>query len=66
MLRLNPNPRLRYLAGKDVETWGAAGKKNMDESEFFEYDHRAYNLTSIMLMHTYTSGFVILHQNNKP
>jgi NAD(P)-dependent dehydrogenase (short-subunit alcohol dehydrogenase family) len=30
----NPNPRLRYLAGKDVETW-AAGKKNMDELEFF-------------------------------
>ena len=30
----NPNPRLRYLAGKDVESW-AAGKKNMDESEFF-------------------------------
>ena len=30
----NPNPRLRYLAGKDVET-SAAGKKNMDESEFF-------------------------------
>ena len=30
----NPNPRLRYLAGKDVETW-AAGKKKMDELEFF-------------------------------
>ena len=30
----NPNPRLRYLAGKDVESW-AAGKKNMDEFEFF-------------------------------
>ena len=30
----NPNPRLRYLAGKDVESW-AAGKKNMDELEFF-------------------------------
>jgi NAD(P)-dependent dehydrogenase (short-subunit alcohol dehydrogenase family) len=30
----NPNPRLRYLAGKDVEAW-AAGKKNMDELEFF-------------------------------
>jgi NAD(P)-dependent dehydrogenase (short-subunit alcohol dehydrogenase family) len=30
----NPNPRLRYLAGKDVESW-AAGKKNMDENEFF-------------------------------
>jgi NAD(P)-dependent dehydrogenase (short-subunit alcohol dehydrogenase family) len=30
----NPNPRLRYLAGKDVESW-AAGKKKMDESEFF-------------------------------
>ena len=29
----NPNPRLRYLAGKDVESW-AAGKKNMDELEF--------------------------------
>ena len=25
----NSNPRLRYLAGKDVESW-AAGKKNMD------------------------------------
>jgi NAD(P)-dependent dehydrogenase (short-subunit alcohol dehydrogenase family) len=30
----NPNPRLRYLAGNDVESW-AAGKKNMDELEFF-------------------------------
>ena len=30
----NPNPRLRYLAGKDVVSW-AAGKKNMDELEFF-------------------------------
>jgi hypothetical protein len=30
----NPNPRLRYLARKDVESW-AAGKKNMDELEFF-------------------------------
>lgn len=30
----NPNPRLRYLAGKDVESW-AAGKKNMDEREFY-------------------------------
>ena len=30
----NPSPRLRYLAGKDVESW-AAGKKNMDEFEFF-------------------------------
>ena len=30
----NPNPHLRYLAGKDVESW-AAGKKNMDELEFF-------------------------------
>ena len=36
----NPNPRLRYLAGKDVESW-AAGKKNMDE-----LDQEAYNLTS--------------------
>jgi NAD(P)-dependent dehydrogenase (short-subunit alcohol dehydrogenase family) len=31
----NPSPRLRYLAGKDVESW-AAGKKNMDELEFFK------------------------------
>jgi NAD(P)-dependent dehydrogenase (short-subunit alcohol dehydrogenase family) len=30
----NPNPRLRYLAGKDVESW-AESKKNMDEVEFF-------------------------------
>jgi NAD(P)-dependent dehydrogenase (short-subunit alcohol dehydrogenase family) len=30
----NPNPRLRYLAGKDVESW-AVGKKNMDEPEFY-------------------------------
>ena len=30
----NPNPRLRYLVGKDVEAW-AASKKSMDESEFF-------------------------------
>lgn len=30
----NPSPRLRYLAGKDVESW-AAGKKNMDELEFY-------------------------------
>jgi NAD(P)-dependent dehydrogenase (short-subunit alcohol dehydrogenase family) len=30
----NPNPRLRYLAGKDVESW-AASKKNMDELEFY-------------------------------
>jgi NAD(P)-dependent dehydrogenase (short-subunit alcohol dehydrogenase family) len=31
---LNPNPHLRYLAGKDVESW-AASKKNMNELEFF-------------------------------
>jgi NAD(P)-dependent dehydrogenase (short-subunit alcohol dehydrogenase family) len=30
----NPSPRLRYLAGKDVESW-AASKKNMDEFDFF-------------------------------
>jgi NAD(P)-dependent dehydrogenase (short-subunit alcohol dehydrogenase family) len=30
----NPSPRLRYLAGKDVETW-AANKKNMDELEYY-------------------------------
>ena len=30
----NPNPRLRYLVGRDVEAW-AASKKSMDESEFF-------------------------------
>ncbi|HXW11565.1 MAG TPA: SDR family oxidoreductase [Nitrososphaeraceae archaeon] len=30
----NPNPRIRYLAGKDVESW-AASKKTMDEFEFF-------------------------------
>jgi NAD(P)-dependent dehydrogenase (short-subunit alcohol dehydrogenase family) len=30
----NPNPRLRYLAGKDAESW-AAGKKNMEEPEFY-------------------------------
>jgi NAD(P)-dependent dehydrogenase (short-subunit alcohol dehydrogenase family) len=30
----NPNPRLRYLAGKDVESW-AASKKNMNELEFY-------------------------------
>jgi NAD(P)-dependent dehydrogenase (short-subunit alcohol dehydrogenase family) len=30
----NPNPRLRYLVGKDVEVW-AANKKSMNESEFF-------------------------------
>jgi NAD(P)-dependent dehydrogenase (short-subunit alcohol dehydrogenase family) len=30
----NPNPRLRYLVGKDVEAW-ASSKKSMDESEFF-------------------------------
>ena len=30
----NPNPRLRYLVGKDVESW-VAGKKKMDELEFF-------------------------------
>lgn len=30
----NPNPRLRYLVGKDVEA-RAASKKSMDESEFF-------------------------------
>jgi NAD(P)-dependent dehydrogenase (short-subunit alcohol dehydrogenase family) len=30
----NPNPRLRYLAGKDVESW-AASKKNMNELKFY-------------------------------
>jgi NAD(P)-dependent dehydrogenase (short-subunit alcohol dehydrogenase family) len=30
----DPNPRLRYLAGKDVEAW-AASKKNLEELEFF-------------------------------
>lgn len=30
----NPKPRLRYLVGKDVEAW-AAGKKSMNEKEFF-------------------------------
>jgi len=29
----NPNPRLRYLVGKDVEAW-AASKKSMSENEF--------------------------------
>jgi NAD(P)-dependent dehydrogenase (short-subunit alcohol dehydrogenase family) len=29
----NPNPKLRYLVGKDVEAW-AASKKSMDETEF--------------------------------
>ena len=30
----NPNPKLRYLVGKDVESW-ATSKKNMDDLEFF-------------------------------
>ena len=30
----NPSPRLRYLAGKDVESW-AGSKKSMDDLEFF-------------------------------
>jgi hypothetical protein len=30
----NPNPRLRYLVGNDVESW-AASKKGMDDLEFF-------------------------------
>jgi NAD(P)-dependent dehydrogenase (short-subunit alcohol dehydrogenase family) len=30
----NPSPRLRYLAGKDVESW-SADKKNMDEIGFY-------------------------------
>jgi NAD(P)-dependent dehydrogenase (short-subunit alcohol dehydrogenase family) len=30
----DPDPRLRYLAGKDVESW-AASKKNLNELEFF-------------------------------
>lgn len=30
----NPSPHLQYLACKDVESW-AAGKKNMDDFEFF-------------------------------
>jgi hypothetical protein len=30
----NKNPNLRYLAGKDVETW-AANKKTMSDIEFF-------------------------------
>jgi NAD(P)-dependent dehydrogenase (short-subunit alcohol dehydrogenase family) len=30
----NPNPQLRYLVGKDVESW-ATSKKNMDDLEFF-------------------------------
>jgi hypothetical protein len=29
----NKSPNLRYLVGKDVETW-AASKKTMSESEF--------------------------------
>jgi NAD(P)-dependent dehydrogenase (short-subunit alcohol dehydrogenase family) len=29
----SPNPNLRYLAGKDVETW-AASKKTMSDAEF--------------------------------
>jgi hypothetical protein len=28
------NPKLRYLAGKDVETW-AANKKTMSDTEFY-------------------------------
>jgi hypothetical protein len=28
------NPNLRYLAGKDVETW-AANKKTMNDTEFY-------------------------------
>ena len=30
----NKNPNLRYLAGKDVETW-AANKKTMSDTEFY-------------------------------
>jgi hypothetical protein len=30
----NKNPNLRYLAGKDVETW-VANKKTMSDTEFY-------------------------------
>jgi hypothetical protein len=29
------NPRLRYLDGKDVETW-LDGKRNMSDEEFYK------------------------------
>lgn len=47
----NPSPHLQYLACKDVESW-AAGKKNMDELEFFKYDQRSYNLRSRFIFQT--------------
>jgi hypothetical protein len=31
----NENPNLRYLAGKDVETW-LSGKRNMSDEEFYK------------------------------
>jgi hypothetical protein len=31
----NENPNLRYLAGKDVETW-LDGKRNMSDEEFYK------------------------------
>jgi len=32
---INENPNLRYLAGKDVETWMDA-KRNMSDEEFYK------------------------------
>jgi NAD(P)-dependent dehydrogenase (short-subunit alcohol dehydrogenase family) len=37
------NPSLRYLAGKDVETW-IQGKRNMSDEEFYNMMKRGYEL----------------------
>ena len=39
----NENPSLRYLAGKDVETW-IERKRNMSDEEFYKMMKRAYEL----------------------
>jgi hypothetical protein len=52
----NPNPRLRYLAGKDVESW-AAGKKNMDELEFFNMIKKLYPQHDKMMIMPHRNSF---------
>jgi NAD(P)-dependent dehydrogenase (short-subunit alcohol dehydrogenase family) len=43
----NQNPNLRYLAGKDAETWLDA-KRNMSDKEFYKMMKQTLNLENVM------------------
>ncbi len=43
----NETPNLRYLAGKDAETWLDA-KRNMSDEEFYKMMKQNWNWTSML------------------